>query len=203
MKTAIVSASHRKNSKSRLAADWVANHLQKFDCQSEMFDLAQIDMPFWSEDFWRIDSEHTQFWSPYSARLQECDAIVLIAPEWAGMMPPKLTNFLLLCSRQEIAYKPALLIGVSAGQSGTYPIAQLRLSAAKNNQMIFLPDHLIIRQADGFLAPKAGTEAGSVQDPDSPLNRRLNYNLEILRELAVSCRELRKTIDVKRYPYGL
>lgn len=192
MKIAIVSASHRVNSRSKQTALFVEPHLKQFGFHSDIFDLAEIDLPFWCEECWNKESQVAQKWQPFAARLSACDGLVIIAPEWAGMVPPKLTNFFLLCSNQELAYKPALLISVSAGPSGTYPIAQLRMSAAKNNQMMFLPDHLILRHAGKFF-----------EAPSEEFMRRLQFNLQVLGSLAPALKEARSTIDLKRYPFGM
>ncbi len=190
MKIAVISASHRKNSRSSQVAKWVATALETLDLQPVGFDLAEIEMPFWNEDFWNRESAAYAQWAPYSQKLEACDGIVLISPEWAGMIPPKLGNFLLLCSNQELAYKPAFLIGVSAGASGTYPVAQLRMNGSKNNQMIYLPDHLIVRNVNA-------------DDSTSRLDARLKFNLNVLKAMAHGLCETRKSIDLKAYPFGL
>ena len=81
----------------------------------------------------------------------------MISPEWAGMAPAHLKNFLLMCDGGELAHKPAQLIGVSSGMGGAYPIAELRMSGYKNNFLMWLPDHMrvgndyFIKQPDGRL----------------------------------------------------
>lgn len=149
MKIAIISGSHRKLSASLKSAEWIAGRMPRFNLEPFIIDRAEVELPFWNEGFWESGSPEAQAWQPFGEILKSCDGMVVISPEWAGMVPPKLTNFL-LCSSGELAYKPAFLVGVSEGPSGTYPIASLRMSAAKNNQMIFLPDHLILRQAGEF-----------------------------------------------------
>ncbi len=190
MKIAIISASHRQNSRSRQVANWVAESVQQFEMKPTILDLSELDLPFWNDKFWSKESSDFIQWAPTSDLLRECDGVVMISPEWAGMIPPMLTNFLLLCANQELSYKPSLLIGVSAGASGTYPIAQMRMSGSKNNQMIYLPDHIIVRHA-------------SADDALERLVPRLNFNLNILRAMACQMIQLRKSIDLKAYPYGL
>jgi NAD(P)H-dependent FMN reductase len=194
MKIGIISSSHRKNSRSMQTARWVSEVLVQKNFECELFDLAEMEFPFWNEEFWKADSDETADWIPISERLSSCVGFVLISPEWAGMMPPKLTNFLLLCSRQELSYKPTLLVSVSAGPSGTYPIAQLRMSGSKNNQMVFLPDHLIIRNVSTFF---------DELNEQHPIFKRLEFNLEVMGSLVPAFQQLRKTIEVNRYPYGL
>ncbi|NCN40078.1 NAD(P)H-dependent oxidoreductase [bacterium] len=191
MKIAIVSASHRKNSRSLEVAQWVSSALRSEGGGLEpvLFDLSQIEMPFWSEELWDPKSLSSRNWQPYREQLLSCSGVVLISPEWAGMIPPKLTNFLLSCSSQELAYKPSLLVGVSSGISGTYPVAQLRMSGSKNNQMVYLPDHLIVRHV--------GTE-GALER----LEPRLKFNLKILKKMAECLAQVREKIDLSAYPYG-
>ena len=203
MKTAIISASHRKGSRSFQAAEWIVESLSKLEMTSDLIDLATSELPFWSEDFWNGESELSARWTPYRDRLYACDSLIIVAPEWAGMMPPKLSNFLLLCSKQELSYKPALLVGISAGPSGTYPIAQLRMSAGKNNQMIYLPDHLINRHAGTFLAPPPDQLKNSCKDDQSHLCQRLRYNFEILRTMGRDLKQMRQSLELKTYAYGL
>src|SRR5581483_2539378 len=88
MKIAIVSASHRTNSRSKQTAALVQSHLTEIGFQSDIFDLAEVDLPFWSEDCWNKESDVAKTWQPISARLNGCDGLVVIAPEWAGMVPP-------------------------------------------------------------------------------------------------------------------
>ena len=51
--------------------------------------------------------------------------MAVVSPEWNGMVPSMLTNFFLLCSNNELAHKPGLLVGVSSGTGGSYPVAEL------------------------------------------------------------------------------
>ncbi|NJL23726.1 MAG: NAD(P)H-dependent oxidoreductase [Calothrix sp. SM1_5_4] len=185
MTTTLISASHRPGSCSLQVANWIAGALGRMNIETDILDLAQIDLPFWSEEFWNEGSRELAQWMPFSERLQNSDALVIISPEWAGMVPPKLINFLLMCSRQELAYKPALLVGVSAGPSGTYPHrAVTHEQQARTIKWYFLPDHLIVRHVGAFLNPKPEQISGSRLNPDHPLNRRLELGLRILQTLA-------------------
>jgi NAD(P)H-dependent FMN reductase len=190
LKIAIIAASHRPHSKSRQIGDWAAKTLIHNDLEPVTFDLCEIELPFWSEENWNPESSASALWRPYSEQLKQCDGLVLISPEWSGMIPPKLGNFLLMCTSQELAYKPTLLIGVSAGQSGTYPVAQLRMNGSKNNQMLFLPDHLIVRQVGNA-------------DATERLQPRLVHNINILKIMAAQMKVARQSIDLKTFPYGL
>lgn len=203
MKIGLIVGSHCKNSRSKQAAHWFQNRLPPGIAEAEIFDLAELDMPFWNENFWSPDSPESNWWTPISERLKSCEAMVIVAPEWAGMMPPKLGNFFLLCGAKELSYKPTLLMSVSSGKGGTYPIAQLRMSASKNNQMIYLPDHLILRDADQFFNPKAGQEESSFSNLECHINKRLDFNIKILCEMALALKTVREQNNLNLFAYGM
>jgi hypothetical protein len=149
---------------------------------------------------WNGEEKWKSIWSKHSIELSACDAFVIIAPEYGGMVPPALKNIFLLCSNQELAHKPALIVGVSAGRSGSYPIVELRMSGYKNTRICYLPDHMIIREAEKmFLA----------EEPQSPVETdvraRLDYFLRVLKEYAKALSTVRASgvIDAKSFPNGL
>ena len=50
-------------------------------------------------------------WQLVSQSLNRCDSVVFIVLEWSGIAPPALKNFMLPCSKRQLAHKPALLRG--------------------------------------------------------------------------------------------
>ncbi|WP_157829062.1 NAD(P)H-dependent oxidoreductase [Colwellia sp. 75C3] len=89
------------------------------------------------------------------SQLYACDAVVFIAPEWGGMIPPALVNLLLLTANGSanglpLGHKPAFAIGVSASSGGSNPISLLKGYAAKNSHLTWLPLHAIIQNVDDF-----------------------------------------------------
>jgi len=124
----------------------------------------------------------------------------MVAPEYGGMVPPALKNLFLLASNQEFAHKPALIVGISAGRSGTYPVAELRMSSYKNTRICYMPDHMILREVE------------SLFQSDEPANKfeadtraRLDYFLKVLREYSKALSIVRASgvIDTKTFPNGL
>src|SRR5690606_35647286 len=121
--------------------------------------------------------------------LHSCDGFVIISPEWHGMVPAGLKNFLLMWTAGgELAHKPALIVTVSASVGGSYPVAELRMSGYKNNRLCFLPEHLIVRNVGSVF--NANSEDN---DPKSQqyLSERLLYCLQLLREYALALRQVR------------
>jgi NAD(P)H-dependent FMN reductase len=202
MKVGIISGSHRINSQSIKIARWVENRLTSLALTQRVYtlELATANIPFWDEGMWNGEEKWKSIWSKHSTELTTCDAFVIIAPEYGGMVPPALKNIFLLCSNQELAHKPALIVGVSAGRSGSYPIVELRMSGYKNTRICYLPDHMIIREAEKmFLA----------EEPQSPVETdvraRLDYFLRVLKEYAKALSTVRASgvIDTKSFPNGL
>lgn len=202
MKVGIISGSHRINSQSIKIARWIETRFNSLALTQRVYtlELATANIPFWDEGMWNGEEKWKSIWSKHSIELSACDAFVIIAPEYGGMVPPALKNIFLLCSNQELAHKPALIVGVSAGRSGSYPIVELRMSGYKNTRICYLPDHMIIREAEKmFLA----------EEPQCPVETdvraRLDYFLRVLKEYAKALSTVRASgvIDTKSFPNGL
>ncbi len=152
------------------------------------------DIPLWDESMWGQDGKTVKTWAPISEKLQTADAFIILAPEYNGTAPAALKNFFHCLSSKETAHKPALLIGVSAGQNGSYPIAELRATAAKNNKLVFIPDHLIIRDAE-----KVFTE----NHDSTYIKDRLTYSLDVLTQYATAMKPLREIDIPDAYKFGM
>ena len=199
-KIGIVIGSNRKKSQSGRIANYVQsliNH-QQADVSIDIFSVRDMGLPLWSEEKWQSDSSLVDLWKPYSNRLKKCDGFIVISPEWAGMAPPHLKNFLLMCDGGELAHKPGLLVGVSSGLGGAYPIAELRMSGYKNNFLWWLPDHVILRHVESLFVDKPPT------DLDNSLTHRLNYSLDFLVETAVAMTPVREKVqNLATYKFGM
>jgi NAD(P)H-dependent FMN reductase len=57
-------------------------------------------------------------------------------------------NFMNYCGVEDVAHKPALLVSVSSGRGGAFPINQMRQLGYKNNRIMYLPEHLIVRSVE-------------------------------------------------------
>lgn len=138
MKYAIINGSHRINGQSAKVAKYIAAALKQSDKSSTIYslDLASKPLPFWDEGVWNNDPSWQKVWGPISNELKECSAIIVIAPEYHGMAPAALKNFFLLASKDEIGHKPGLIVAVSSGRGGSYPVVELRTSSYKNSGSI-------------------------------------------------------------------
>jgi len=202
MAIAIINGSHRLQSQSRRVADYLAKRLPEVVAgqTAEIIDLAGNPLSLWEESAWQADSAHANAWGVYAAKLRAADGLVIISPEWAGMVPPGLKNFLLHMSPADVAHKPALIVTVSASRGGTHPVNELRISGYKNNKMVYLPEHIIIREVGAMLV---GETAASKDD--AYIRERIDYSLSMLAAYAKALPAVRAQCAEAdgRYPYGM
>jgi len=193
MRIALISGSHRPTGNSPRIARHVASLLEGQGHSTYVLDLATTDLPFWDEGLWGqeglADKWQTQ-WQPIQTELAAADAYIIVAPEYHGMVPSKLTNlFLLLGNGDIVAHKPALIVTVSAGPvNGAYPVAELRSFSTKNNKMVYLPEHLIIRSAGEMFLPETKPEHAASH---AYLTERLHWLLAMLTDYAEGFRTIR------------
>jgi len=196
MNFCIISGSHREQSNSNKIAQYIAHRLSTLFEKSEtdIIKLSEENLPLWNEGMYQENSNIYKIWSPIVNRLRVASAIVIISPEWGGMVPPGLKNLLLCCAPGDISHKPGLIVTVSAGQGGSYPVAELRSSAYKNNQICFIPEHIIIRNATELL----NLDEQFIRD-------RLDHGLKILESYGNALQIVRDSgvMDLEQYPYGM
>jgi len=200
MKITVVSGSHRESSQSEKVARFCEAELKRQGVESEVLSLGRNPLPLWDEGVWGDDPKWISVWGPISKTLKASDGFVIVSPEWSGMVPAGLKNFLLLCDSTEVGHKPAMLVAVSSGIGGSYPIAELRSSSYKNNRIVYVPDHVIVREAESVLG---GDQPAS--DRDAEIRKRLHYSLSMLIEYSRAFTAVRASgrINLKEFPYGM
>lgn len=201
MKIAIIAGSHRRNSESLRVAQYIEGVLGTIGVdQTYLFSLSENPLPLWDEGLWSGDEKWKTVWNPIAKELKSSDGLVVVAPEWSGMVPAGLKNFFLLCSAELLAHKPGLIVSVSASQGGSYPVAELRTSSYKNTRLCYIPDHVIVRNVGHMLK---GTQA--VDEHDRLLRERIDYSARMLVEYTKALKTVRDSglIDLKRFPYGM
>jgi NAD(P)H-dependent FMN reductase len=189
MKITIISGSHRNNSQSYKVARHIEKSLKNGICdETYIYNLAGNPLPLWDEGVWDGAPEWQELLTPIKEQLASSDAFVVISPEWHGQVPAGLKNFFLLFGASELGHKPALIITVSSGAGGAYPVAELRMSSYKNNRICYIPDHVIIRKVEEILndAPATNDERS-----DSYYRKRIAWSLNILKEYAVALKQVR------------
>ena len=193
MKIGIICGSHREPSQSGKVALYLQQQLEAKKMDSWLFKLAGNPLPLWDEGIWNDDPEWKALLEPLKKELAACDGFIVIAPEYHGQVPSGLKNFFLLFSRFELGHKPALIVGVSSGDGGAYPVAELRMSSYKNNRICYMPDHLILRHVESILNDKPMENDESA---DSYFRERIDWSLDLLKGYARALKEMRQTTHV-------
>ncbi len=202
MNVTIISGSHRPQSQSLKVANWLAEALSSKSHHTEIISLSGNPFPLWDESAWNADSDLSKKMSPYLDKIKNADALIVIAPEWAGMVPGGLKNFLLYVTSAHAAHKPTLLVGVSASRGGTYPIAELRMSGYKNNRMVYIPDHLIVQNVENVMNDQ---NLETDDQNDGYIKKRAHYSLDVLMAYAKALNTMREENDLlkEEYPFGM
>lgn len=186
----LLAGSSRTDSQSAKVARYLGQRLIELGLSSEgsttVLDLGRQPLPFWPAD-------DNGPWAEYQPLLQGADAVVVITPEWNGMAAPALKNFFLYAGKAELGHKPGLLVGVSSGIGGAYPISELRASSYKNCRLCYLPEHLIVRHVEAVL-----NEAQPANEDDQRLRKRIDYALDILAKYARALQPVRASIDLNQ-----
>lgn len=183
MKISIISGSHRKNAQTTKVARFIQQALETQGLADEtwLFNLAENPLPLWDEGVWEGDPAWQERLSPIRTQLSESDGLVVVSPEWHGQVPAGLKNFFLLCGKDQVGHKPALITTVSSGDGGAYPVAELRMSSYKNNRICYIPEHIIVRHVESVLNDDP---AQNNPDADSYFRERIRFALGILVEYA-------------------
>jgi NAD(P)H-dependent FMN reductase len=204
MNITIVSGSHRKISQSIKIAKAIKSALKQLkECdETNIFDLADNPLPLWHEDMKKVGKPTKSFLESISKKLAYTDAFIIISPEWHGMVPAGLKNFFLMWGNGELAHKPALIVTVSSGDGGSYPVAELRMSSYKNNRICFLPEHLIIRNVESVFNENEIDNNSSSQEY---FEKRLDYCLKQLLTYSKAFKQIREsnTVSIKKYGSGM
>ena len=204
MNITIVSGSHRKVSQSIKIAKAINSALKPLkECdQANIFDLADNPLALWHEDMKEAGKPSKSLLESISKKLTYSDAFIIISPEWHGMVPAGLKNFFLMWGKGELAHKPALIVTVSSGDGGSYPVAELRMSSYKNNRICFLPEHLIIRNVESVFNENEIDNNSSSQEY---FENRLDYCLKQLLTYGKAFKQIRKSdaVSIKKYANGM
>ncbi len=192
----VIIGSHRTESNSAKVASWIGGRIGETaeDAEISFYDLGKNPLPMWDERIWQKDEEWMERLRPLHESASQADAFVCVVPEYAGMAAPAFKNLMLMLSGEHVGHKPALLVGVSSGFGGSYPVAELRLSSFKNNRLLWIPDHVIVRFAETFVPPFEDKQHKRTA-------QRLEHSLEVLAEYARALKQVRESGVLERQPF--
>lgn len=184
----LVAGSSQPDSQSAKVAAFLGKRLQAMQlCTTpRVIDLGLAPLPLWP-----AKDEHG-IWADHAALLREADALVVLTPEWHGMACPALKNLFVHASYRELGHKPALLVGISSGQGGAYPLSELRASSYKNCRVCYLPEQLIVRQVEAVMNGPEGTGVDDLR-----IRGRADWSLQVLAEYAKALGGMNKRISIE------
>ena len=113
------------------------------------------------------------------------------------MATPNAKNFFLICGEGELSHKPGLLVSISSGNGGAYPISELRSSSYKNTHIMWIPENIIIRNVGQFSPGKHGELI-----PEW-LDSRINYALDLILEYSKCMKPIKSIINRKDFGNGM
>jgi NAD(P)H-dependent FMN reductase len=191
MKVTIISGSHRPQGQSHKVAAFIQQTLLDGICdECAIVSLAGNPLPLWDQGVWDGDEKWNELLTPIREELASSDAFVVISPEWHGQVPAGLKNFFLLFGKNELGHKPALIVAVSAGDGGAYPVAELRMSSYKNSRLCYIPEQIILRNVEQVLNENA---ADNDARSDSYYRERISWALNILKSYASALAQVRES----------
>lgn len=201
MKITIISGSHRNPSQSEKVARYMAKTFQAEhdDIEAHVYTLADNPLPLWDQTLWEDNEEWNQRLAPLKKQLSESDGFVIISPEWHGQVPAGLKNFFLMFNRFELGHKPALIVTVSSGDGGAYPVAELRMSSYKNNRICYIPEQLVLRNVESILNEN---ETDNKPETDTYFKERISWTLGILKGYAVALKTMREKTQIHHDKFG-
>jgi len=199
MKISIISASHRMNSQSKKISSFLKDNLFKIDSKLNTFvtDLAEAGLPLWSPEKKDGKGVWKETWKSISWNLNDSDGFILVVPEYGGMATPAAKNIFLLCGNGELAHKPGVIVSVSSGNGGAYPISELRSSSYKNTQIMWIPENIIIRNVEEF---NPGAHGKNIPHW---LDNRIDYVLKLLLTYASNMKPIREIVNRKDFGNGM
>ena len=199
MKISIISTSLQKESESRRVSEILKKIILEIQEKAKCFllDMHESQVPLWTSDkkenldFWEI--EHKKI----SSELMSSQGFVLVVPEYGGMASPSAKNFFLVFNNGELDHKPALIVSISSGNGGAYPISELRSSSYKNTHIMWIPENIIIRNVKQFNPRKHGKLIPIWIDD------RIKYSCNMLLKYAYYLKPIQKLINRKDFSNGM
>ena len=199
MKISIISASHRINSQSKRISNLIQENLLKFDSKldANILDLADAGLPLWSQEKKDGKGIWGETWNSISSNLYYSEGFILVVPEYGGMATPAAKNIFLLCGNGELAHKPGLIVSISSGTGGAYPISELRSSSYKNTHLMWIPENIIIRNVEVF---NPGAHGKNIPNW---LDNRIDYVLKLFLTYASNMKPIREIVNRKDFGNGM
>ena len=198
MKLSIISSSLREDSQSKRIANILKDRIIKLRNKCDVFtvDLINENCPYWSDN--KKDNDfYKDKWVHISKNLQNSYGFILVVPEYGGMASPLSKNLFLMCDNGEFFHKPGLIVSISSGIGGAYPISELRSSSYKNSHVLWIPENIIIRNVEQYEPGNHGSEIPTW------LDTRIDYCLNFFIEYSKFLNPLLYKFYIEDFKYGM
>lgn len=181
MNILVISSSMRSNSQSIKVSKFLSERVLSIGHSSSVLDLHTFKLPI-------FDNRETELEraEELSKILSGADGFVFVSPEWDGMMSVSLLNMIHYV-RDELSHKPVMLVGVSSGLGGVYPISQMRQMGQKNKHYVIIPENLRV----AFVGSVLNADSENISDEDTQLRARADYSLKVLSKYSEALKNLR------------
>ncbi len=199
MKISLISTSHQKNSQSKRVLKIIKNIILKINSKIKCYeiDVFELNIPLWTSE----KKENPKFWENDVKKISDdlalSDGFIFIVPEYGGMATPSAKNFFLVFNNGELFHKPGLIVSISSGSGGAYPISELRSSSYKNTHIMWIPENIIIRNVEQFNPGNHGTLIPNWID------ERIKYSCNLLVKYAEYLKPIQKFINRKEFSNGM
>jgi len=199
MKISLISTSHREKSQSVRVSTILENVILKINKKINCYklDMYKSKIPLWTSN----RKENIKFWEKdfknISNELATSDGFIMIVPEYGGMATPNSKNMFLLFNNGELFHKPGLIVSISSGNGGSYPISELRSSSYKNSHIMWIPENIIIRNVEQFCPGNHGELIPSWIDD------RIKYSCNLLIKYAEYLKPIQHIINRKDFSNGM
>ena len=199
MKISIISTSHREKSESKRISNIMKSLILEIDKDVDclILDMYRANIPLWTSE----KSGDIEFWEndfkKISSELTSSDGFIFVVPEYGGMATPNSKNFFVVFNNGEVYHKPGLIVSISSGNGGAYPISELRSSSYKNSHINWIPENVIIRNVDKFIL------GSSSELIPNWLENRIKYSCTLLLKYSEYLRPIQKLINRKDFGNGM
>ncbi|TGK10500.1 NADPH-dependent oxidoreductase [Leptospira selangorensis] len=200
MKIGIIVGSQQKVSQSAKVGEFLNSKLKEMSVETWTLDLGKNPLPLYDSTQTNDDKLWTDLWKPIDENLKSSEGFIIITPEYGGMASPAIKNFFLHAGLVQLGHKPGLLVSVSSGRGGAFPINEMRASSYKNTKICYIPEQLIFRDVEHLIN---GGEP--VSPEDSFIRERSGFALKILVAYAGALSEIRESgvVQDPRFKNGM
>ena len=197
MTIGVIAVSSRAGASSLKVANNLAGRLEG-PVDSFVVDLHRLALPLFGH---QVSDQVAKDLEETRQKLQKASGFVVVVPEWNGAAAPGWANLMLYVGG-DLAHKPVMLVGVSSGRGGAYPLLGLRSAGYKNSRYVVIPESLIVGQCGDVFA-----DDGSLTDNPAAasLGPRADYALAVLKAYAEALESVwsGSVINHEQYPSGI